>query len=474
VKAAVYTLGCKLNQCESEALASSFDSRGFFIGSVRDDSDIYIINTCTVTSKAEQKARRVIRKLSNEHPESAVIVTGCYAQLDSDQLLLGSNVIVVPHDYKDDINKLPEHLEQKGIQPGPGFAEEIRAFFANDIAAGPVITASEPGSGDAGPNPDRFWYDSVDFNYHTRAFLKIQDGCDNSCAYCRVTIARGDSISLDADSVFSQFEALQQQGYREVVLTGVNLTSYMSRGLDFAALLTKLAASAAQSAKAGNPSIRIRISSLEPETIDERMVRAVESEFVCPHFHISVQSGSNRILSLMRRHNNREKIIDAVERLRSVKDDPFFAADVIAGFPGESDEDFEQTLSLLEDCRFTFLHVFPYSSRPGTAAAAMKHQVPQRIAGERTEILRQLSARNFKIYAESWIGREADVLLEEKKADKWIGTSGNYLKSAVCDILDNGDRQTLGSEVTREGGICRAVIEDVKTDYIYARFKKWL
>ena len=292
MRVAVYTLGCKLNQCESEALASSFDSRGFFVGSVRDDAEIYIVNTCTVTSKAEQKARRMIRKLSSEHPESAVIVTGCYAQLDSEKLVFGDNVVVVPHDYKDDISRLPEHINTllSVNTPGPDkkLAEVVREFIAAESRK---------------PDPDRFWYESVDFNYHTRAFLKIQDGCDNSCAYCRVTIARGMSISLDAASVISQFNALQEKGYREIVLTGVNLSSYNSGGLDFSGLLTELTASAEASASPA----RIRLTSLEPETIDDRMALAVSSRIVCPHFHIPVQSGSDRILALMRRHNNREK-----------------------------------------------------------------------------------------------------------------------------------------------------------------------
>ena len=446
---AVYTLGCKLNQCESEALASSFDSRGFFVGKVSGSADIYIINTCTVTSKAEQKARRMIRKLSSEHPESAVLVTGCYAQLDSPELKLGENVIVVPHDYKDEISRLPEHLVGAGIKPGKGFVGDVRSFFGNETAA-------------ASADPERFWYESVDFNYHTRAFLKIQDGCDNSCAYCRVTIARGDSTSLDADSVLSQFEALQRKGYREVVLTGVNITSYRSNGLDFSGLLSRLAVAAGESAGKGEPYARIRLSSLEPETIDERMIEVFKSELICPHFHIPVQSGSDRVLSMMRRHNNCDTIIRAAERLRSVKDDPFIAADVIAGFPGESDDDFEQTKSLLEDNDFSFLHVFPYSSRPGTAAAAMKNQIPQRIAGERTGILRKLSAVNHQRYIERWNGREIDVLLEEQNGNKWVGTSGNYLKSGVCDIINN------------ESGVCRAKIEAVSDGIVLSRFKGWL
>ena len=447
LRAAVYTLGCKLNQCESEALASSFDSRGFFIASTSENASVYIINTCTVTSKAEQKARRMIRKLSKEHPESVVLVTGCYAQLEAEALSLGPNVVVVPHDRKNDINELPAYLESTGIIT----ADSVKEFFRiKKTETEPAVTKPEH------PDPDRFWYESVDFSYHTRAYLKIQDGCDNSCAYCRVTIARGDSVSLDVDRVTEQFEALAGKKYREIILTGVNLTSYESRGVDFSGLLSILAPAAE---RAG---VRIRLSSLEPETIDDRMAAAVSSPAVCPHFHIPVQSGSDNILAAMRRHNNREKIISAVKTLRSVKDDPFLAADVIAGFPGETDDDFEQTRSLLEQLGFAHLHVFPFSPRPGTAAAVMKNPVPQRIAGERTTILRKLSNENYRKYAERWLGREVDILLEEKKGEFWYGISENYLKTQVCDILEE------------EHDMCRTVIEEFKNEHLKCKFIQWI
>ncbi len=464
MKAAVYTLGCKLNQCESEALASSFDSRGFFIGRVSEDADIYIINTCTVTSKAEQKARRVIRKLASEHPHSAVLVTGCYAQLDGAELALGGNVVVVPHDFKDDISRLPEFLVSYESGSAAAFAhtaDRVRSYFDS------LSVSSEAGKAvlrNDSADPDRFWYDSVDFNYHSRAFLKIQDGCDNSCAYCRVTIARGASVSLDSETVVEQFKALQAKGYREVVLTGVNLTSYSSNGIDFADLLVKLTSAA----KASPDPARIRISSIEPETIDRRLADAVSSPLVCPHFHISVQSGSNGILEAMRRRNSREKIIEGVELLRSVKEDPFFAADVIAGFPGETDADFELTRSLLDECDFTFLHVFPFSPRPGTAAADMPNQVPERIAGERTSVLRKLSARKSAAYAERWKGREIDVLLEQQDGAVRSGTSGNYLKCEVCDIINSESGQS------RTSGLCRAIVDSAVSGSVRCSFRQWI
>ncbi len=462
MRAAVYTLGCKLNQCESEALASSFDSRGFFICSARDHADLYIINTCTVTSKAEQKARRIIRKLSADHPRSAILVTGCYAQLNGSDLGLGPNVIVVEHDRKAQISRLPDFIKLHRDFP---IVESVRNFFYPDSTepeeAGPFCSGLP--SVTTTYDPDRFWYESVDFSYHTRAFLKIQDGCDNSCSFCRVTIARGSSTSLNFDSLCRQFEQLIKNGYREIVLTGVNLTAYNYAGVDFSRMLSELVLIAENSGREpGIPSARIRISSLEPETIDDRMLNALGSRAICPHFHISVQSGSNRILKLMRRRNTREQLIEAVSGLRSIKDNPFLAADVIAGFPGESGEDFKDTLNLLEESEFAHLHVFPFSPRPGTIAADMKNPVPERIIGDRTGILRDLSLKMGHKYGTGLIGSELEVLLEEKKEKIWAGTSENYVKCFIRDIIN------------RKSGVCRVSVDAFSGESADCSFLKWL
>ncbi|MDC7126494.1 MAG: radical SAM protein, partial [Spirochaetales bacterium] len=274
LKVAVYTLGCKLNQCESEALASSFESRGFFITSPRDPADIYIVNTCTVTSKSEQKARRMIRKFASDFCGSVVIVTGCYAQLDKGDLNIADNVIVIPNDDKDRLNELPDYLAASLSLSDASLLELVKNFFVK--ADSPCMS-------------NRFWFGSVDFSYHTRAFLKIQDGCNNKCAYCRVTIARGPSVSLSPDLVVKNYISLHEKGFREVVLTGINLTSYNSEGVNFSQLLIKLLEVAEKLEKPP----RIRISSIEPDSIDSEMIKAVSNDLICPHFHISVQSGSD-------------------------------------------------------------------------------------------------------------------------------------------------------------------------------------
>ena len=448
MRTAVYTLGCKLNQCESEALASSFESRGFFIVSPKEEADIYIVNTCTVTSKAEQKARRMIRLLSQQHPGSAVIVTGCYAQLDGASMEFPANVIIVSHDGKDLLSRLPGYFSS--LERPDDIPEAVRGYLSGTAAGAErrAVGGCEEVFGAVG-EPERFWYDSVDFSYHSRAFLKIQDGCENSCAYCRVTIARGDSVSLPLDRLLKQFRQLAGSGYREIVLTGVNISLYRSEAagngaVDFSGLLERLAFEAEKSGRG----TRIRLSSVEPEAIDERFAAAVSSDRICPHFHIPVQSGSDRILKLMNRRGDRETVLRAVELLRSVKNDPFIAADIIAGFPGETEEDFNLSYELLRNSDFSALHVFPFSPRPGTAAAEMRPQVPERLRTERTSELRKLSRQNYSRYLERCQGREVEVLIERIRGKKAYGTSGNYLKCAVCDILNS-----------KEGELCRALID---------------
>ncbi len=455
MRAAFYTLGCKLNQCESEALATSFDSQGFLIGSYRDSSDIYVVNTCTVTSKAEQKARRMIRKLASEHPFSVVLVTGCYAQLNAEDLKLAPNVVVVPHDQKVRINELPGHLNDSGT--GEGSKEmitQVQSFFG--------LVAEQAMRQESEDTPQRFWYDSVNFNFHTRAYLKIQDGCDNSCAYCRVPLARGKSISQDINLLCEQFKELQDKGYLEVILTGVNISSYKDKsGADFSDLLKRLCDI--------RDKARIRLSSIEPESITPGLAEVLKDPGICPHFHIPVQSGSDKILEVMKRKNRRSQIIEAVRLLREAKEDPFIAADIIAGFPGETDEDYRQSFSLLDDCDFSALHVFPYSSRPGTAASTMKNRVPERITSQRTAELRELSSRKTREYTERWMSRELEVLIEEKKDNCSYGISSNYLKTVFCDILKE------------EGSLCTVKPEPglssdktAGSDTIPCRFIKWI
>jgi len=448
MRVAFYTLGCKLNQSESEALASSFKSRGFFVRRHDEDADIFIVNTCTVTSKAEQKARRIIRHLARRNPQSAVIVTGCYAQLDAPVLReLAPNVVVLGHDRKYQLLGLAECVEAElaggsiGFPDAGGSAGLAGSGGSSDAgdpadSVGPTsITAAVRGCIDRflGEKPDShgiFRFDADTYSFHSRAFLKIQDGCDHQCAYCRVRLARGASVSLPPDEVIARAEHLARSGYRELVLTGVNVTAYQDpadRRFRLPQLIRRLLDQAGPIA-----SCRIRLSSLEPEMIGDDLLEAVSDPRICSHFHIPVQSGSDRILKAVYRPYTADRVRAVVEGLRRAKDDPFLAADVIVGLPGETDDDFEATRSLIGELGFAALHVFPFSPRPGTELYRAKHRVPERIAGERAAVLRELADRLHDEYAARWIGREVEVLPEEpviidgKKY--WSSLSGNYLR----------------------------------------------
>jgi len=433
MRASLYTFGCKLNQYETESLASEFRSRGFSLVSSDDAADVYIINTCTVTSKSEQKARRLIRKISRQRPRALLIVTGCYAQLNRDDLAgLGENVRVVSQEDKAGLIALPAALVQ-----GNGTVQDSSAR-AEIALAGVSAAAGDP-----------FRFRVSRFSYHSRAFLKVQDGCDYRCAYCRVPLARGKSVSLDPEEAVERAREMERGGYREVVLTGVNLTDYRYGETGLPGLLSRLLG--------GTQALRLRLSSLEPEMIKAELVEVLGDRRICPHFHIPIQSGSNKILLGMRRRYRVEQIVRAVQLLRGAKQDPFVAADILVGFPGETDQDFLASSGLVEALRLSKLHVFPFSPRPGTAAEHMSDHVPERIRDQRVGKLLSLSDSLHALYAGRWVGKRVEVVLEREgpqtDSGSWQGLSENYLRVLVEGVPDKvGTRGILVEALIEQAG----------------------
>ncbi len=428
IRIAFYTLGCKLNQFESEVMADAFMSAGVSIVPFSDSADIYMINTCTVTSKSEQKARRVIRKVSRDFPGSIIIVTGCYAQLESEAIdKIADNLVIIPQDKKQLLLKAVPFLA--GIHLSfEDAASGLKNLIENDST-----------------REESFYSVKKGYLFHSRAFLKIQDGCDNFCRYCRVPLARGRSRSLDPQSVLSNVSEIEKAGYRELVLTGVNISSYKSGGFNLVSLVEKILDS--------SKDFRLRLSSLEPDCIDSSYLRIIGRERICRHYHLPVQSGSDAVLSAMGRKYNASKITEIVKLLRTPGNDPLISADIITGFPGENDQDFKATCDLVTDSSFSYLHVFPFSPRPGTAAWKMKNPVPERISRERAEILRNLSGELFKKYASAWEGVEIEAVIEgraEKEGNDWSGITDNYLKLIVSDVPEDRDYT---------GFVVKAVIE---------------
>jgi threonylcarbamoyladenosine tRNA methylthiotransferase MtaB len=448
LRVAFHTLGCKLNQLETESIADAFAKAGAIVLSHAEDepeddlnperpgrgaaADLVVINTCTVTGKAEQKARRLVRLALATDPRAVVLVTGCYAEVDPEAVAaLGERTLVLPGGSKEELLAIPALVAGLG---GDELLASLRAALS--------------GGASGGVHGGRFGYNPGSFAFHSRPALKVQDGCDNACAFCRVHLARGPSSSLPIREAVARARALEAAGRSEIVLAGVNLSQYRDGELGFPALLRHLVE--------GTERISFRISSYEPDKVDAEFLEAFALPRVRPHAHLALQSGADPVLAAMGRRYGRDDAAAAVRGLRAAKGDPFIAVDLIAGFPGETEDDAEATLELARECAFAWIHAFRFSPRPGTKAAAMRDRVPERVAGDRVRALLGLGASGRAEYIRRWRGRELLAVLEEGG----VATSENYLKLAIDDLpanLRKGDELKCcimeGGDVTVEVGI---------------------
>lgn len=402
------TLGCRLNQIESESAARFFSDAGFSVmmGSLTASSPVQemvilcIINTCAVTQKAEQKARREIRLVLEKCPNATVVVTGCYAQLNKMEIAaLDKRIAVLPGQCKSRLADIPQLLVQQ-LAEGTFDAAAYALLLCSGLFAVPVQKLGQPESS--------FRLSTDTFLAHSRSSIKIQDGCNNACTYCTICIARGHSVSLDVQDVIDRITALENAGQSEVVFTTVNIAqyhgAYNGSYLGFTGLLAVLLEKTKR--------IAFRISSLYPELVDEQFCTVIADSRVRPHFHLSVQSGSDHILELMKRNYTASDVFCAVEKLKQAKRQPFLACDIIAGFPGETDEDFALTMDLVRACGFTWIHAFPFSARPGTPAYTMKPNVPQSEAGRRVHVLLDYAVQSKTAYISSYAGRTVEAVAE--------------------------------------------------------------
>jgi threonylcarbamoyladenosine tRNA methylthiotransferase MtaB len=430
---ALYTLGCKLNQLEGEGIADSLRKEGHALASEGAAADIIIINTCTVTSKADQKCRRLIRKALRENPGSCVIVTGCYAQLDHAEIAAledeagGIHRLFVAGGGEDSsaVGTAFAGTAKSALLELPAYVRETLAH-APDSALPEIVEAWMGRARAAAKGPQAlgaFNFKPEEFAFHSRGYLKIQDGCDHSCNYCRVRLARGPSVSLPKESALAALRSAEARGCAEMMITGVNITQYRHSGDGLAGLLPYLLE--------GTEAIALRLSSLEPEAIDERLAAVLAHPRIRPHFHLSVQSGSDSVLRAMGRAYTSRTVEQAVTLLRGVKENPFLACDIIAGFPGETAADFAQTLALCAQTGFAWIHAFPYSKRPGTAAFPLKNSVCERDITRRVEALTQLAVQGRRNYAQAWLGRELSAVVENCPAGQCRAVSENYLKLIV-------------------------------------------
>lgn len=404
-------MGCRLNQIESESAARLFIDENFSVSMssfssktpIDDSTFLCVVNTCAVTGKAEQKDRRVIRLMLEKLPNATIVVTGCYAQLSCDNInSMDKRVACLKGQIKSRISDVAIELK-KAIEE-----EKFDSLLFSDFLRNKIFSIPQK---KIGFSENAFYLSTDTFLNHSRSSIKIQDGCNSSCSYCAIHLARGHSVSLDAEIIIDRIRKLEEAGQNEVVFTAVNLAQY--KGLykdsyiDFPHLL-KLCLE-------NTKKISFRISSIYPEIVTDFFCEIIKDKRVRPHFHISVQSGSNRILKLMGRNYEKEKIVEVSKRLRASKENPFLACDIIVGFPSETENDFQETVSLCKECDFAWIHVFPFSARPKTVAAKMKNQVSQEIKKSRVGEISRLSVKGKISYIKSCKNKIFSCVIENAK-----------------------------------------------------------
>ena len=421
-RVAFHTLGCRVNQYETEAMKRLFEERGYTVVGEEDPADVYVVNTCTVTGLADRKSRQYIRRMKKGNPDAVICATGCYVQTEPETLrqieeldiLLGTN-------HKYEIADVVEDRLRRRETAAP--ADKVvrideRRFLNAFVEAGKVTA------------PDG----------KTRANVKIEEGCDRYCSYCQIPTARGPVRSRSRENILRESQDLIEAGFKELVLTGINTALYE----DLPGLLADL--------DRMDGDFRVRLASLEPTVVDAPFVaRLVKSERLCHHLHLSLQSGSDSVLARMNRRYGRKEYLDIVKVLRDI--DPLFniTTDIIVGFPGETEEEFSESLSLAEETGFGKIHVFKYSKRPGTKAAVMPDQVPEPVKKERSARLIELGDRLSADFCRQHLGTVQRVLVEERENGVWTGYTDDYVKAYIRSGEDIADRFVSGTAADADG-----------------------
>lgn len=405
-RAALHNLGCKVNAYETEAMQELLEKAGYTIVDFEDEADVYVVNTCSVTNVADKKSRQMLHRAKARNPKAAVVAAGCYVQAAAETLKADGAVdLVIGNNKKAELVPLLEN------------------FFTGKEEGESVIDIS--GTQEYEP------LHIARQTEHTRAFIKVQDGCNQFCSYCIIPYTRGRVRSRRPEDVEAEVRRLASEGYREAVLTGIHLSSYgmdFQDGTDLLSLIRRIH---------GIDGIeRIRFGSLEPRIITEEFASALAGmEKICPHFHLSLQSGCDETLKRMNRHYTCEEYLERCQILRNCFSNPAITTDVIVGFPGETEEEFEQTQEFLKTVHFYEMHVFKYSRRAGTRADRMPDQIPEPVKTKRSAALLKLEAEMSKEYRASFLGKQAELLLEEPAViggqTYMIGHTKEYVKGAV-------------------------------------------
>ena len=403
MRVAIHTLGCKVNQYESQAMEELLQARGHTLVPFDGEADAYLINSCTVTAVSDKKSRQAVRQVRRRAPEALIALCGCYPQVSPEQAAaLGADLV-------------------GGTGDRVAFLDKLEAL-ARDQEAGGEVLLDDP-------------FRRMDFEVlpagglagRTRAMLKVEDGCTNFCTYCIIPYARGRVRSLPLDQAAAEAARLAGEGYRELVVTGIELSGY-GRDLPGRPSLAKLIQTVCRAA----PGLRVRLGSLEPRTVTEDFCRTLaDLPNLCPHFHLSLQSGCDATLARMGRKYTSDDYAQTVDRLNRWFDRPAVTTDLIVGFPGETEEEFAASLDLVRRCGLARVHVFPYSRRQGTPAAAMPDQVPNAVKAARAHRAGEALGQLHTTWLAGWVGQRVDVLFEEEKDGWWRGYGPQYMEVRV-------------------------------------------
>ena len=428
-KAALHNLGCKVNAYETEAMQQMLEMAGYEIVSFEEAADVYVINTCSVTNMADRKSRQMLHRAKKKNPEAVVVAAGCYVQTKEDEAVADEAIDIIIGNNKK--HELVSRLDE---------------FFRDHGKIDAVLDINERGQ-----EFEELYLDKP--SEHTRAFIKVQDGCNQFCSYCIIPYARGRVRSRNMESVLEEVKRLAQNGYKEVVLTGIHLSSY---GIETGESLLHLI----QEIHKVEGIQRIRLGSLEPKVVTEEFAEALSKlNKICPHFHLSLQSGCDATLQRMNRKYTAEEYETGCSILRKYFEHPAITTDVIVGFPGETDEEFSTTKAFLEKIHFYEMHIFQYSKRQGTRAAVMKDQVPEAFKKSRSSELIELGDKMSAEFRQFYLGREEDVLFEEETQidgkSYYVGYTKEYIKVAKI------------SEVPLDNQIINGVLTKMVNDEIY-------
>lgn len=436
-KIAFHNLGCKVNSYETDVMMQKLQEKGYRIVPFDQVADVYIVNTCTVTNIADRKSRQMLHRAKQRNPEAVVVAVGCYVQTDRDTVEGDDSVdLAVGNNRKKDIAEI---------------LEEYMASRSSKTLGGTTVP-------DIAHTRE---YEEMQLKHtaeHTRAYIKIQDGCNQFCSYCAIPLARGRVRSRSGEDILREIQGLADTGYREVVLTGIHISSYGLDRPEMGSLIDLI-----ERIHGIEGLERIRLGSLEPRIVTEETARRLGAlPKLCPHFHLSLQSGCDDTLKRMNRHYTTGEYCKSVEYLRRVFDCPAITTDVIVGFPGETEEEFAQTRSFLEKTGFYEMHIFKYSKRRGTRAAEMPDQVPESVKALRSNELFELERRQSKEFRRRYIGRQAEILAENTKTirgrEYLLGHTADYVKIAVpC---------SKRAETAEVGRLMTVTVKDFLTDEI--------